>query len=238
LNSIFVTGTGTDIGKSGVSLALCIYLKMLGQSVAYFKPLQSGSVLGPAGDALGDGEWVKYLTPHKLEIYHSYQFSDPVSPHLAAEREGKIIDIGKIRKDFNNLKKNYDFVVVEGTGGIAVPLNEEGVTLIDVLSPLQIPTLLVTSPLLGTLNHTQLTYFFMDKKGMQPAGFVVAHLSETVPTIAENNRMTIQKLTGMKFFGYLPYVSAVNTLSKLSEESTQRLLSGFSTEFKTWLTQS
>jgi dethiobiotin synthetase len=131
---IFVTGTGTNVGKTTVSKHLC---RLLG--AFYWKPIQTGEEK--------DSKMMFPETPIHPESYH---FKTPLSPHIAAGLENKKIDFEKITApDFSSL-------VIEGAGGVLVPLNEHYL-MIDLIKKFDLPVILVSKSELGTINHTLLS---------------------------------------------------------------------------------
>jgi dethiobiotin synthetase len=136
---IFVTGTDTDVGKTLVSAWLCLHTK-----ADYFKPIQSGSELGM------DSDFVSKIAGNHIHP-ESYVFSQPLSPHLAAAKENKSILLNHI-----SLPAHANNLVVEGAGGVMVPLSEQHLML-DLIEQLKLPVLLVCRSKLGTINHTLLS---------------------------------------------------------------------------------
>ncbi len=149
--SVFVTGTDTGVGKTVVSAAL-LHRYETGRLTAYWKPVATGSVEG------SDTETVRSLAPPGTAIYaESYLFEPPVSPHLAARRAGKRIELDRIIERFKALQSETGgSVLVEGIGGVLVPLNERDLV-IDMIEQMGIPCLVVSRSTLGTINHTLLT---------------------------------------------------------------------------------
>src|SRR4051812_46132245 len=95
--SIFVTGTGTDIGKSALSLAILLWARQRGLKAAYYKPIQCGSFpFGPDSGDYTDATWIQTFIPESISTHVTYTFPSAVSPHLAAEREGQKIHLGNI----------------------------------------------------------------------------------------------------------------------------------------------
>jgi dethiobiotin synthetase len=141
----FVTGTDTDVGKTVVSAML-----ILGLNASYWKPIQSGIL--PCTDT----EWVKKITqlPPSHFFPEVYRLSQPLSPHASAMHDNVRIDLDKIVMP--NLPGNCSHLIVEGAGGILVPLNDKNL-MIDLIKKLNIPVLVVCRSTLGTINHTLLT---------------------------------------------------------------------------------
>ncbi len=155
---IFVTGTDTGVGKTVVACALARGLRAQGLKVAVMKPVASGSDLTPRGlrnaDALALAAAAGYDGPY--QELNPYCFEPPISPHIAAKEAGIEIDVGMIRRVYDQLALGMDWVVVEGAGGWFAPLNERQ-TMADLAWALTIPALLVVGLRLGCLNHAHLT---------------------------------------------------------------------------------
>ncbi|CCB86305.1 MULTISPECIES: dethiobiotin synthase [Parachlamydia] len=158
-SQFFVTGTGTDVGKTVVSAILTYGLK-----AAYWKPIQTGSEYGT------DTFFVKKATqlPDHHFFSEAYCFSKPLSPHAAAKLEGVEIDLDLIKIPQTSLPH----LILEGAGGILVPLNSDQ-TLLDLLRLLNIPILIVASTTLGTINHTLMTIECLRNAGISILGVVM-----------------------------------------------------------------
>lgn len=141
----FVTGTDTGVGKSMVSAILA-----LGLNAEYWKPIQCGIL------PQTDSEWIKEITGLSSDHFHPEKFRliQPLSPHAAALHENIHIDLSEIQMP--NAPKAHSHLIIEGAGGVLVPLNESDF-MIDLIAKLQVPVLLVSRSTLGTINHTLLT---------------------------------------------------------------------------------
>lgn len=154
MKAIFIAGTDTGVGKTVMTKLVAQYLSALGHRVAIQKWVETGVTKSPA----------------------IFSFKRPASPHLAAKREGKKINIAKIKSEFKKLARNFDVVVVEGTGGLMVPVTEK-VLLIDIVKELKIPVLLVSANRLGTINHTLLSLEALKVRKMKVLGVVFNSIS-------------------------------------------------------------
>lgn len=158
-SAIFVSGTDTDVGKTIVSGVLCRLLARQGYRVAYFKPVQSGAVRDPKRDRLisPDVETVRHIAPD-VEIACGYVLELPAAPQLAAESSEPPVQIEfeSLDRQFWELRAGFDIVVVEGAGGLAVPLAPR-LTTVDLVQQWHLPLVLVSRPNLGTINHTVLS---------------------------------------------------------------------------------
>lgn len=150
----FVTGIDTDIGKTVAVGAMARYLLCQGRRVITVKMVQTGND-GFSEDLLKHREMMGIgMLPEDREGLTAPQvFRFPASPHLAARLEGREVDLDAIRRGVATLAERYDHVLVEGAGGLAVPLTEEVLTS-DFVAEQQWPLVLVTSGRLGSLNHT------------------------------------------------------------------------------------
>jgi dethiobiotin synthetase len=180
--SIFVTGTGTDIGKTYVSAILVKRLRDEGVDVAYYKPVMSGGT--------GDCDYIREVTG--APVYNSYSFDPAVSPHLAARRAGEEILKEKIAQDFECIKEDY--VVVEGAGGIFTPLGEN-LTQPDIIKMLDLPLIIVADAGLGTINATVLTVEYARAHDIEIKGIILNRYAENNP-MHTDNKAQIEKWTG------------------------------------------
>ena len=145
--SFFVSGTGTDVGKT-------IFCTILAQKlgVSYWKPIQCGK----NADGKTDSEIVDHLTAKNIKIQkNTYYFKHPLSPNIAAKKNKSEINVKKIL----NLKKEYtkkEGVIVEGAGGLMVPINNSFL-MVDLIKVMRMPLILIASTKLGTINHTLLS---------------------------------------------------------------------------------
>lgn len=156
-NVFFVTGSDTGVGKTLASGILARELKKSGVKVITQKPVQTGSSF-PAEDIIEHRKIMDVsLTDDDLDgKTSSYVFSFPASPHLAAEIDGKQIDVSVINSHTKYLSENYDIVIQEGAGGLMVPMTREFLT-IDYISGNNFPVIFVTNSELGSINRSLLS---------------------------------------------------------------------------------
>lgn len=210
-----ITGTGTDVGKTALSLALVFWARSRGLRTAYLKPIQCGTF--PFGEPLeegGDADWIRLLAGDGTAAHVTYQLRLAASPHLAAEREGLRLDPSRIGGDIDALARSHDLVLVEGAGGAAVPFDRNGATLSALAAEKGIPSLIACAPGLGTLHHTLTTVAYLRSLKAPIAGFAFCHRSprespapEASPAedLSVDNRETLAALTGLAWFGALPF---------------------------------
>lgn len=166
--SLFITGTGTGVGKTVVTAALAAWLKSRGESFCVYKPIQTGS---PDASIPEDPTTINQWLGGGVKTFCSYCFPDPVAPY-AADPE-RTIQSGKILQDFKALQKQHRIVLVEGAGGVRVPVAKH-LEMIDLIRMLQLPVLVVTYPQLGTINHTLLTVESLLNQRLEVKGVVVS----------------------------------------------------------------
>lgn len=205
--TLFLTGTGTDIGKTVSSMAVLLWARARGLKAAYLKPVQCGSRDdAPAGTFVGDADWLQTALGDDLpEAGSIYSFADPVSPHLAAERAGAWIDPEWLVSQAELMARRCDLLVIEGAGGSAVPLNRDGLCLADIAASAGWPCLVMASPGLGTLHHTLTTLHFLASRGASVTGFGFVQNTPEVSPLKADNAATLAALSGKPFFGMVPY---------------------------------
>lgn len=153
---LFVTGTDTNIGKTVACAWLCHHTRH-----HYFKPIQTGTKEGT------DTDWIREWVPDIQCYPEIYAYPEPASPHWAAALEQETISLKTI-----TLPPNEDALIVEGAGGVLVPLNETHL-MIDLMKQLDLPVLVVASTRLGTLNHTLLTLDALRQRHLDVSGVLL-----------------------------------------------------------------
>lgn len=194
MTAIFITATGTDVGKTFVAASLIRYLQQMGRVVEAIKPVASGfdaehpesSDSGVLLRALG-----LPVTLQEIERISPWRFRAPVSPDLAARREGQRIDVDAVISFCQGaIKQRQDILLIEGIGGIMVPLDEQR-TVLDVMMALQLPLILVAGSYLGTISHTLTALDALFRRDMKLLAIIVSEtpgatvpLDDTVAAIA------------------------------------------------------
>ena len=179
-HGIFITGSDTDIGKTYVCRILAEGFAPW-QTVTYMKPVQTGCRRDAAGvlhapdfDQVMQGNAIINAEP---DDHVPYRFEPACSPHLAASRAGLMISLEYIREKFNRVSNKKSVTIVEGAGGVLTPLSET-TSMLDLIEHLHLPVVVVTTPRIGTLNHTLLTVEALAKRGIEPAGLVLNNRQE------------------------------------------------------------
>jgi dethiobiotin synthetase len=191
VTAIFVTGTGTDVGKTFLSAALIRQWRAAGHVVTALKPVASGFDLATA-QASDPGVLLEALGRpiNDIDAMSPWRFAAPLSPDMAAARESRTLDFDAIVEFSRRAATSADRVLIEGVGGIMVPLDERH-TVLDWMSALRLPVLLVAGSYLGTISHTLTALRVLAQRNLMVAAVAVsesavpgAPLDETVATIA------------------------------------------------------
>jgi dethiobiotin synthetase len=225
---IFITGTDTGVGKTVVACALVRALRSRGARVAVMKPVASGAVRTAGGlrnaDALALIE-AAAATADYPDV-NPYCFEPAVSPHIAAKEAGIEVDTSVIRRKFDTLAAEADWVVVEGAGGWFAPISEHQ-TMADLAWALSVPAVMVVGLKLGCLNHAQLTRLGVEAQGVSLAGWIASEVDPTMMRVADN-LAALERLLGERPLAVLPHVAdarAPLALMQLAERLAQRALS-------------
>lgn len=221
MNAIFITGSDTDIGKTFVSAYIAHLLSKKLKKVAYYKPIQSGAYDEQESRISPDVQFVQSLNP-RVDCYSTYQMLDAVSPHLAAEREEIQIDITTIKDTFTKLKSTYDYVIVEGAGGLFVPIIRGQYWMTDLIQDLNMPALAVVEARVGSINQSIMTYSCMMRENIKPVGIILNQF-ETNHWIHQDNLSIIESYTGLKTVVGMPYIN-VDKLGHMNLRKDQQVL--------------
>ncbi len=215
--AVFVTGTDTEVGKTVVSGLMGRFLLENKYKVITQKWVQTGAI-GLSQDII---QHLKLMGIDKenlidfLPYMNPYTFKFTASPHLSAALELKNINKNKIKRSFEILAKKFDFVIVEGTGGVMVPFNKKDL-LIDIAGELNLPVLIVVGNKLGAINHTLLTIEAVRKRQLRIIGLIFNNLLQKENRIIlEDNLRIIQTLGNEKILGTLPFIKNTQDLYKV-----------------------
>jgi dethiobiotin synthase len=181
-HGFFITGTDTGIGKTYV--ARLLLEGFAGQQAStYMKPVQTGCIRDAAGNLTApDFDYVMKngaVMTAEVDNHVPYRFEPACSPHLAASLAGVTISLEHIRENYSRVSDKKSITIVEGAGGVMTPLSET-TTMIDLMLHLRLPVVVVTSPRVGTINHTLLTVEALVKRGIEPIGMVINNAQEIV----------------------------------------------------------
>ena len=178
--AVFLTGTGTDIGKTYISGLIVKKLAEAGKNPAYYKAAMSGNDRREDGTLIpGDALFVQKTSgiSQPLEEMCPYVYENAWSPHLASRVEGNPVDLEVVRKGFLETADKYDYITMEGSGGILCPLcfDERRIQLEDVIREFELSSILVADAGLGTINSVVLTVEYMKARSLPIRGIIFNH---------------------------------------------------------------
>ena len=209
--NFFVTGTDTDVGKSYICKHLAKEFIKLGKKTGYLKPFQSGLEEGIDPDAK------QIETIAKGVIAKStYITKTPCTPYISSQIDNVDYNLEKVKQDYTELANTCDVTIVEGSGGLYVPV-KENVLMSDVIKFLNLPTLIVARPNLGTINHTLMTIKCAQSEGIKILGVVISNYPQTTndPVILRAQEM-IEKYCNVKVIDTIK--QGQTDLSKLAQK--------------------
>jgi dethiobiotin synthetase len=206
---VFVTGTDTDVGKSVIAAGLTAALRSRKVRATYFKAVQSGCQEEDgrliAGDArlaqtmAGLEEPLEVLTPVVLQL--------PLAPAVAAAQAGVRIDLEEIARAYRHLAGRYEFMVVEGAGGLYVPLVDNTFLVLDLARWLGLPVVVVARAGLGTINHTVMTVKAVQQAGLPVVGVIMNQYPKKPNLAALTNPGIIEAISGRPVLAKVPVIT-------------------------------
>ncbi len=215
----FITGTDTGAGKTLVTAALLRSFIKKGLKIGAMKVIETGC-LNKDGILLpSDGMFLRDMAEmnDSVDLITPLKFETPLSPLVAARIENKEVEIEKIFKAFEILQKKYDYLLVEGVGGLMVPLAKEKKKksnyyfVRDLIKDMELSVILVTKPILGTINHTLLTVEALKNKKIPIKGFIINFNEPPKNDIAEKtNPDVLKELLDIPCLGIMPYINDLN----------------------------
>jgi len=204
---IFITGTDTEVGKTVIAGGLAAALKASGVDVGVMKPIASGGVEYEGGFVSEDAIFLKDAAQvdDALELINPICLRHPLAPSVAAGLEGVTIDLRHVDAAFDYLCRQHEFIIVEGVGGIAVPIQGDFLV-VHLAQRFGLPLLIVARPDLGTINHTLLTVAFARSFNLELYGIVLNGLRhETAGLVEKTNPAEIARLTDVPILGVVPF---------------------------------
>ena len=202
MRGLFVTATDTGVGKTEVACALVANARAAGLDAVGMKPAQSGHAPGEPSDAERLRQASDGIEP--LEALCPYSFAAPLAPAVAARVEGREITLARVLEAARALQARHAALVVEGAGGLLVPLTERE-TYADLAVALGLPVLVVARAGLGTVNHVALTVEALRRRGLALAGIVLNRAAPADDPSVPYNAAEIAKLTNCEPLATLPY---------------------------------
>ncbi len=226
MKNFFITGTDTGVGKTLITCALMVALRERGIHVAPMKPVAAGVEASPVGtnddDQILNDDVAQMLSvygkPIDAHIVNPYCFGEAIAPHLAAQHEGRTIDLKNIDAAFQSLARNHDTVLVEGAGGFLVPLSAtESMSVLP--ARLGLDVILVVGMRLGCLNHALLTVEAIHVRGIKLAGWVANTIDPHMNCFTENIA-TLKQMIAAPCLGIVPYLPANKIRNNVDEAAS------------------
>ncbi len=209
IKGLFITGTDTGVGKTHCAMAVVRELSRRGLDVGVMKPVETGcpTVSGRLRpfDAIRLVEAAGVQDP--LSAVNPFRFARPLAPSVAARLDHTSIRKIEILRQFLSLSRLHDLMIVEGAGGILVPLTRR-YSFLDLAADMALPVLIVARPALGTINHTLLTIGALQQRKVRIAGIIINHAASGRSGLAERTGpQEIERLSGVPILGALPHGS-------------------------------
>jgi len=210
-HGLFITGTDTGVGKTVVAAGLTLLLRSRHPSVGVMKPIQTGCRLINGKPFPGDTKILlrAAVADDPLELVTPYRFHSPLAPLAAGRIERERILLSKILRAYRQLEQRHSFILVEGIGGILVPITKKD-RVLELIKLLKLPLLIVARSGLGTLNHTLLTVHQARQAGIPVMAILLNTPQPQKQGLAEKtNPGILAELTGLPVFGPIPYIEGL-----------------------------
>jgi dethiobiotin synthetase len=206
-DGIFIAATDTEVGKTLIAAGLVVALQDQGIDVGVMKPLESGAPSFESAPIPRDAFYLKEIAgvQDDLHLINPYCFQAPLAPGVAAEREGVEVDLQRIKSAYEELKGRHQFMVVEGAGGLLVPI-ARGVLLPELIKLLDLPLLVVARSTLGTINHTLLTLSYCQGEGLDVKGLIINKSTPDADPAEDDNPQLITHFSRAPLWGSFPYL--------------------------------
>jgi len=204
---IFVTGTDTGVGKTYIATGIAAELCRRGINIGVMKPAETGC--RSQGKSLVPRDSLRLIKAagvrDSLSLVNPYRFRKPLAPFMAAGLERKTINLDRIVHAYQTLSRRHDFIIVEGAGGIMVPLSGNS-TYRELVEMLNIPVLIVARPGLGTINHTLLTILALRERNISVSGIVINYADKQRLGLTEKlSPGAIEQISGVKIAGIVSH---------------------------------
>jgi len=201
---IFVCGTDTGVGKTVLSLLMMKYFYHIGANPFYFKPFQTGCIspLDPESDASFIYSYIPQLKGKDPSFSVGYCLREPKAPYFAARNENKQIDLRFIKKILKEREKGYNPVIIEGAGGLYVPVTKKKF-IIDLIRSFDSTPVLVARAGLGTINHTLLSLEALRKRKIKPICVIFINTDNTSEEMIRENIEAVELWSGIPVAGVI-----------------------------------
>jgi len=213
IKGVFVTGTDTGVGKTWIAAGITAVWRRWGLPATYFKPIQSGCPEEGGRLVPTDARLAQELAglPEPLELLTPIILRLPLAPAVAAAQEGVAVDLHRVARALEELASRYDFFVVEGAGGLYVPLIDTHFLVLDLVRWLRLPLLVVARAALGTINHTALTVMAARQAGLPVAGVILNRFPARPGLAEQTNPGVIAAITEMPVLGKVEEIPEIDS---------------------------
>jgi len=223
VRGFFITGTDTGVGKTIIAAALIRAISLLGIRVCGMKPIETECQKSEIGNRKSeirvlipsDGMFLREIASmdDSIDLITPVRFESPLAPLPASKIENIPIDIKKIKRAHAELSKKYEAIIVEGIGGLLVPIKRHCFVL-DLARDFGLPVIVVSRPGLGTINHTMLTVNCAIKEGLTVAGIIINYSRPPEGTLAEKtNPAVLRQISDIPILGIFPYLEEIESTS-------------------------
>ncbi len=210
--SYFITGTDTNVGKTVVTACLLTLYRKHGVDTGVMKPIETGVDQNCSSESNSDAKFLLAVSGNKdpLEEISPIRLKPATSPLQAARITGQTLDINLILEKFEKLQAKHDHILVEGVGGLLVPLTE-CYSVSNLIRDMNLPVIIVSRVSLGTINHTLLTVKVAQETGINIAGVILNHPESRSPNNIEMEQASIiQELSNVPILGECPFIGPIS----------------------------
>lgn len=223
-----MTGTDTGVGKTLITAGLAHALRTCGIDIGVMKPVETGCPTGDGRLRPPDALALREAAGSRdaLDLINPYRFREPLAPMVAAERLRRSIDVERLLERFDRLADRHAIMLVEGAGGLLVPITEK-VSFLDLADRLQLPLVVVIGSRLGALNHARLTVEAALAARVPVAGAIVNRATAERSTARTTNLSVLRRLLPIPVLGEIPHLSDIRGNTLWRSPVLQRILASY-----------
>ena len=210
--SYFITGTDTNVGKTVITACLLTLYRKHGVDAGVMKPIETGVDQNCSSESNSDAKFLLTVSGNKdpLEEVCPIRLKPATSPLQATRITDQTVDINLILENFEKLQAKHDHMLVEGIGGLLVPLTESYLVS-NLIRDMNLPVIIVSRVSLGTINHTLLTVKVAQETGINIAGVIFNHPEDRAPNDIELEQASIiQKFSNVPILGECPFIGSIS----------------------------
>jgi dethiobiotin synthetase len=220
-----VTGTDTGVGKTLITAGLAAALRASGIDVGVMKPVETGCPMRGGRLLPEDAVMLREASgsPDSLDLINPYRFREPLAPMVAAERDGRPIDVQRIHDCFGLLSRRHPVLLVEGAGGLMVPITEH-VSFLDLARDLRLPLLVVIGSRLGALNHARLTVQAAVHARLAVVGAILNCVADDRSPARRTNASVLGRLLRVPILCEVPYLARAGSRAPWRNPRLQHIM--------------